>query len=156
MIRKATVFMALAVASLWGATAVAAEATPNTVELPVLTSPKAMNDVITEDDLVMQEFPSNRVKGDMLRDSTQIIGQAAKRQLSAGKPLRLIDLRREYLVKRGENVSLIYRNGALEITATGKALENGALDDVIRVTNNASNRTVDAKVAGPNQVEIRE
>ncbi len=145
--------MALVAASLWGAAAVAAE---KTIELPVLTSPKAINDVITADDLVMQEFPSHRVKGDMLRDSTQIIGQAAKRQLLAGKPIRLIDLRREQLVQRGENVALIYRNGTLEITATGKAMESGALDDIIRVTNNNSNRTVDATITGPKQVEIRE
>ncbi len=153
MTRKATLVMALAVASLWGASAVAAE---RTAELPVLVSPKAINDVITEDDLVIQEFPVERVKGDMLRDSTQIIGFAAKRQLPAGKPLRLIDLRREQLVQRGENVSLIYRNGTLEIVANGKAMEGGALDDTIRVTNSSSNRTVDAKVTGPKQVEIRE
>lgn len=145
--------MALAVASLWGAAALAAE---KTIEIPVLTSPKAINDVITEDDLVLQEFPANKVKGDMLRDSSQIIGLAAKRQLQSGKPLRLIDLRREVLVQRGENVSLIYRNGTLEIVASGKAMEAGALDDTIRVTNSGSNRTVDAKVTGPKQVEIRE
>jgi len=146
--------MALVAASLWGAAAIAAD--DKTIELPVLASPKSINDVITQDDLVIQEFPTDRVKGDMLRDSSQIIGYAAKRQLAAGKPLRLIDLRREQLVQRGENVSLIYRNGSLEIVANGKAMESGALDDVIRVTNMGSNRTVEAKITGPKQVEIRE
>lgn len=153
MTRKATLFLALAVASLWGASALAAE---KTTELPVLTVPKNVNDVITQDDLVMQEFPEKNVKGDMLKDPAQIIGFAAKRQLNAGKPLRLLDLRREQLVQRGESVALIYRSGSLEIQASGRALDAGALDDTIRVTNSASNRTVEAKITGPKQVEIRE
>jgi flagella basal body P-ring formation protein FlgA len=143
--------MALAAALLWGAAAIAAE----TTEVPVLAAPKSINDVITADDLVMQEFPAIRIKGDMIRDSKQIIGMAAKRQLSAGRPLRLIDLRREQLVQRGDLVTLTYRQESLEISANGKAMESGALDDTIRVTNATSNRTVDAKVVGPKQVEIR-
>jgi flagella basal body P-ring formation protein FlgA len=130
--------------------------TPEPIDLPVLTSPKGINDPITTDDLIIQSFPAKKVRDDMIRDSHQIIGMAAKRPLPAGEPLRLIDLMKEQLVRRGDDISLTYHTGALEILATGRALESGALHDSIKVTNTGSNRTVDAEVTGPKQAEIKE
>ncbi len=124
------------------------------VELPVLIAPKNMNDVIRAEDLTIQSFPEKKVRGDMLRDSTQIIGQAAKRQLQAGQPLRLIDLHKEQLVQRGDDVALIFHDGQLEITAAGKAQESGAMGDSIHVLNQGSNHVVDARITGPKQVEV--
>jgi len=165
--------LALAAASILGAAAVRAEDVPapalpaqvtapavdptkEPVDLPVLISPKNINEPITADDLTIQSFPIKKVHGDMIRDSSQIIGLAAKRPLQAGQPMRFIDLMKEQLVKHGDDVTLVYHTGALEITASGRALESGALNDSIKITNLGSNRTVDAKVIGPKQVEIRE
>jgi flagella basal body P-ring formation protein FlgA len=44
----------------------------------------------------------------------------------------------------------------LEIIARARAMDGGGLDDYIRVTNTSSNRTVEGKVIGPKQVEIRQ
>jgi len=165
--------LALAAASILGAAAVWAQDNPpapapvqtavppvdpakESTDLPVLISPKNINDPITADDLTIQSFPVKKVHGDMIRDSNQIVGFAAKRPLQAGQPMRFIDLMKEQLVKHGDDVTLLYHTGALEITASGRALESGALNDSIKVTNLGSNRTVDAKVIGPKQVEIRE
>jgi len=134
----------------------AVDPTKEPVDLPVLISPKNINEPITADDLTIQSFPVKKVHGDMIRDSSQIIGLAAKRPLQAGQPMRFIDLMKEQLVKHGDDVTLVYHTGALEITASGRALESGALNDSIKITNLGSNRTVDAKVIGPKQVEIRE
>lgn len=131
--------------------------TPAPVDLPVLTTPKNVNEVIDANDLIIQSFPAQRVSGgDIIHDSSQIIGLAARRPLQAGQPIRLIDLKKEELVQRGSDVSLTFRNGSLEITAMGKALENGSLGDVIKITNVGTNRTVDAKITGPNQAQVVE
>lgn len=164
-----SLLFALAAASLWGAAALAQSTgtepppTPPTiaapkvseVELPVLTAPKNVNEVIAAEDLTLQNFPEKKARGDVLRDSTQIIGQAARRPLPAGQPLRLIDLQKEQLVKRGEDVSLIFRDGSLEIIASAKAQESGGLGDSIRVMNTGSNRVVSARITGTRQVEIQ-
>ncbi len=131
-----------------------APAAPVMVELPVLVAPKNVNDVIRAEDLTIQNFPEKKVHGDMIKDSTQIIGQAARRQLQAGQPLRLIDLHKEQLVNRGDDVALTFHDGSLEITASGKAQESGALGDSIHILNLGSNHVVDAKVIGPKQVEV--
>lgn len=128
--------------------------TATDVQIPVLSMPKAIDDIIRADDITFQPFPEKRAGGDVIRDKNQIIGMAARRNLAAGVPIRLIDLRKEQLVKRGEMVTVTFRQGALEITAAGKAIESGALNEVIKVTNLSTNRTVDGKVTGPSQVEV--
>ena len=143
--------LALVAASLWGAAAFAAE---RTIELPVLVNPKAVNEVITEEDLIIKEFSTKKVRGDMIRDSQQIIGQAARRQLQAGRPLRLIDIRKEYLVQRGDRVMINFQDGALIITATGEAKESGAMGDIIRVKNAGTDREIDATVSASKTVTI--
>lgn len=163
MMHQFLLFLALAMASLVGAVAVAddfrppvatTEAAP--VDLPVLVSAKAANETITQNDLVMQSFPAKRIRSDIIRDIVQIVGMAAKHPMQPGNPISTLDLMKEQLVKRGDGVSLLYKTGELEINASGKALENGALGDSIKITNTGSNRTVDAKVTGPRQVEVQE
>ena len=132
----------------------AATVAPTTIDLPVLTSPKEIHGIVQAEDITLQSFPIKRVHGDMIRDDKQIIGMAAKHQLSAGQPLHLSDLEKEQVVLRGEDVLIIYHSGALEITASGKAQEGGAMGDVIRVTNTGSNRGVDAKITGDKKVEV--
>ncbi len=131
-----------------------AKPVPVMVDIPVLIEPKNINDVIRAEDLTLQPFQERRIHGDILRDSTQIVGQAARRQLQAGQPLRLLDLQKEQLIKRGDDVTLIFHNGSLDISASAKAQESGALGDSIRVLNLGSNHMVDAKITGPKQVEV--
>ena len=164
------VCLALAMASFLGVVAVVADdivttppiviaqtpAAPQTVDLPVLTTPKAINEAISANDIIMQSFPAKRVNGSMIRDAAQIIGMAPKHPLQAGAPINQVDLMKEQLIRRGDDVSLLYHTGSLEINASGKALENGALGDSIKITNSGSNRTVDARVTGPKQAEIKE
>ncbi|QJU57442.1 flagellar basal body P-ring formation protein FlgA [Sphingomonas sp. AP4-R1] len=58
------------------------------------------------------------------------------------------------LVKRGDAIVIAVRSGALLITAHGKALSDGAMGDRVRVTNDATRRTLQAVVEGPARVKI--
>jgi flagellar basal body P-ring formation protein FlgA len=42
----------------------------------------------------------------------------------------------------------------MQLTAQGKAVEDGAMGASIRVTNTQSNRVIDTVVSGPNQVVV--
>ncbi len=129
---------------------------PVQMDVPVLITPKRINDEITAEDLTIKQFPSDKVRSDILLDSNSIIGLAARRVLNVGQPLRSIDLHKAQLVQRGELVTMIYKNGDMEISASGKAQDGGALNDVIRVVNAGSNRTVTATVTGPKEVTLKE
>ncbi|OQY18226.1 MAG: flagella basal body P-ring formation protein FlgA [Desulfobacteraceae bacterium 4572_35.1] len=58
------------------------------------------------------------------------------------------------LIKRGAFVKLIARRGAMLLTATGIAMQEGKMEDIIRVRNSASQKEVLARVIGPDKVEV--
>lgn len=52
-------------------------------------------------------------------------------------------------VRRNEPVTLVYQTGGVSLTLRGRALEDAAVGQPVRVLNTASNRTIDAIVTGP-------
>ena len=50
---------------------------------------------------------------------------------------------------------MIFNHGPLKLTAEGKALQNGAEGDTIRVVNTASNKTLQALITNTNEVVIK-
>lgn len=84
----------------------------------------------------------------------QAIGLAAKRPMRAGELLRTADLAKAEVVHRNQAVTIVYQVPGILLTVRGKALEAGAVGDVINVTNVQSNRTVQATIDGPGRVVI--
>jgi flagella basal body P-ring formation protein FlgA len=68
--------------------------------------------------------------------------------------LRTDDLIKPQIVQRNETVTITYQVPGIMLTARGKAIEAGALGDVVGVLNIQSNRTVQATVIGPGRVSI--
>ena len=84
----------------------------------------------------------------------QAVGLAAKSALRSGQALRTDDLIKPQIVQRNEAVTITYEVPGIMLTVRGKALEAGALGDVVGVLNIQSNRTVQATVTGPGRVTI--
>jgi flagella basal body P-ring formation protein FlgA len=57
-------------------------------------------------------------------------------------------------VTKGNLVTIEMRNAGMSLSTQGKALEEGSLGDVIRVTNISSNKIIEAKVNGTNRVDV--
>ena len=57
-------------------------------------------------------------------------------------------------MQRNEAVTIYYEVPGIMLTVRGKALEAGAVGDVVGVLNIQSNRTVQATVIGPGRVTI--
>lgn len=87
-------------------------------------------------------------------DLDQAIGTATRRAISAGAVLRISDLMKPLIVSRGENVAIEIIEGPMRIAATGRALDNGAAGAVVRVVSAATNKTLQAVVAGPGTVRV--
>ncbi len=122
--------------------------------VPVLVRSIARDQLITAEDVDFMEIAADRLPANALLAPDLVIGHVARVALRPGEPLSDNDVRPPRQVVRGEPVTMVYRSGALVITAQGQALENGALNDVIRVVNTQSSRTVDARVTGPGQVAV--
>ena len=119
--------------------------TQGTTEVAMLNRDINRDVTITPDMLVWKQVNSATSYG-VLENAEDLIGKVAKRNLKANTPLRKTDLSANKMVKRGENITLIYQYGAMRITATGKALSDGGKGDTVKVANSTSNKIISAVV----------
>jgi flagella basal body P-ring formation protein FlgA len=124
--------------------------------IPVLKSSIRNGDLIGSGDIDWIDLYTAEIQPDMLLKAEDLIGKTPRRMAIAGKPVHVLDLQSPQLVDRGETVTIVFEQGPLMLTASGKALQNGAKDDVIRVVNNSSNRPIDAIVSGTREVIVRQ
>ncbi|WP_407151566.1 flagellar basal body P-ring formation chaperone FlgA [Bradyrhizobium sp. ORS 86] len=124
-----------------------------TVEAAILTRSVERGDVLKGSDVVIERRPKAEVGSDAaVRDSA--VGMQVRRQLGAGRALRVADLAKPDLVTRDQNVTLAYQNGGLYLTIRGKAMDNGAEGDVVSVMNLQSKRVISGVVTGRGEVSI--
>ena len=109
---------------------------------------------IAPSDLDQIEMKSTDVRGDIVLNADQIVGRAARQNLAPGRLIRMSDTEVPISVKRGQKVNIVYKVGRLELTALGRAMEDGRVGDMIRVTNGDSNKPLQGTVLASNQVEI--
>lgn len=141
----------LAVAAFAPVAVQAQEGTPGMVR-PVTAHPIEKGARFDEGDFVMERREAREANGAL--DLREIVGMEATRRIVAGSVIRAGDLTRPRLVRRGEAVLIRLQNGPLTITSSGKALSDGAASDPVRVVSTATNRTLDAVVAGAGLVTI--
>ncbi|MBY0421158.1 MAG: flagellar basal body P-ring formation chaperone FlgA [Parvularculaceae bacterium] len=91
-----------------------------------------------------------------LREASTMIGLEAARAILKGEPITLADLRRPTLVTRNALVSMEFERGALVISTEGRALEDGAAGQAVRVMNLASKRIVSTVVVAQNVVRTKQ
>ncbi|MBU6373961.1 MAG: flagellar basal body P-ring formation protein FlgA [Alphaproteobacteria bacterium] len=93
---------------------------------------------------------------DRIQVGRAVSGRAASaRAIAAGGPTMSAGFsansgetqRAALAVRRGDTIALVYDAPGVRITATAKALSEGAPGETIRVQNTQSNRIVDARVA---------
>jgi flagellar basal body P-ring formation protein FlgA len=90
----------------------------------------------------------------LVTDAAEAVGMEARVTLYPGRAIPLASLSPPALVERNQLVTLIFRQGGLEIRAEGRALGRGAADEAVRVMNLASRSTVSGRVSGPATVSV--
>lgn len=103
------------------------------------------------------ELQTRRLPGiaaNFLSDVATLQGRRLRRALAAGTPLTTDVLDRDVLVQRGQRVTLIASNGAIEIRAQGEALSDGGEHDRVRVQNVNSLKVVEGVVENAGTVRV--
>ncbi len=126
-----------------------------TIRLPVLVRRARHPHVITAADIGWIEIEADRRTLELVVDPEEMIGMSPRRTIPAHEPVRLHDLEEPIIVSRGDTVTMVLRQGRMLLTARGRALDDGARGDAVRVLNNDSNLTIDAVVSGPETVTVR-
>jgi flagella basal body P-ring formation protein FlgA len=90
-----------------------------------------------------------------LRDPKEVLHAELVRDLRAGQPLRISDLKAVTLVRRGQMVTYnVGEPSSYRITARLEALQDGVHGDRIRLRNPESGRIVTGRVTAENTVEF--
>ncbi len=121
----------------------------------VLKRPLARNQVISDDDVCLEEKDLSKVPPGAMTDVDAVVGQRLKRTLGVGTVLRGAWLDKPTLVKRGDVVRLRIDTAALEISALGRVDEQGGMGDTVRVINLDSKRRVYGQVLDRQTVRVR-
>lgn len=127
-----------------------------TVFQPVVVTTRAMprDSVLTADDISLAERDTGALDYGFLSAARDAVGQRLRRPLAAGDAVSPGHLEMPALVKRGQQVTLVARNGGLNIRQSGVAQEDGVRGQVIGVRNDSSGREVEAIVRSARSVEV--
>lgn len=124
-------------------------------EAVVLKRGISRGQVLSREDLEVRPVVI-RTMGQPVRDVERAVGKAARGILRAGTILLEEYLEPAVLVRRGELVTVRCRQGALMVTTVGRAMEDGALGQVIEVRNEKSRQSFLARVSGSGEVLVTE
>jgi flagella basal body P-ring formation protein FlgA len=125
----------------------------NVVAVPVLNKPLSQGTVIGKADIDWVKLPADRAT-DYVRTEADLVGMEVRRQMPEQAALRPQDLLPRRIVLRGTLVTMQVVMPGMQLTAQGRALQDGALGEVIRVTNTTSNRVVEARIVSTGLVEV--
>ena len=125
-----------------------------TIEVPVLVSRISSDAIIKKSDLKWIRVRSSHLPRNTALNGSELIGMSPKRSLRASSPIRRTDLQKPHLVKKNSLVTIYHKVPNMTLTAKGKALDNGALNQSIRILNSRSKQTIEAKVIGYGRVTV--
>ena len=110
--------------------------------------------IISAED-IETDFRDISMLGDSLMGNPgQAIGKQLYKSLRAGDIVFAYLLKNPPLVKRGDLVTIIAKNGGLQVSAPGEAKNAGAIGEIVRVKNLMSRRVLQARVVDEGVVEV--
>lgn len=126
-----------------------------TIEVPVLKAGARSGDIIGSTDIEWIDVSQRMLAKDAILDADRLIGKTPTRMLEMGAPIRIKDITNPQLISRGDEITIIVMEGGMQLTAKGKAMQNGAEGDMIRAVNVTSNRSLTAMVTGDRTVTVQ-
>jgi flagella basal body P-ring formation protein FlgA len=123
--------------------------------VPVPAERISRGDRIRARDLRMVERRRDRLPRNAVVSKDRLTGLEAGRSLSRDRVVRRNDVRKPVLVNKNSAVTIKLKTDSMRLTATGRALEDGARGEMVRVVNTTSKTTVTGRVTGAETVSVR-
>ena len=124
------------------------------VDVPVPNKRIMPEEIIGEADISIAKLPYARVGSFAIIDQGELMGMQARRMLAQGRPVPEQSVTPPIVVKKGSKVEIRYENGAMKLTAPGKALYDAYTGQSVKVVNLVSNKHVVGIAASKGIVEI--
>lgn len=101
--------------------------------IPVLSSDKRPGDIISSSEIEFKEFMVKNIEQTTCLTPDEIIDKTPKTFIKAGLPINKKELRNEYLIKKGERITILLDRPGFSIQSNAIAIENGSIGDQILV-----------------------
>lgn len=124
------------------------------IVMPVPRRAMMPGEVLVAGDLQWTRLRIGLGRGDLVRVPAQAEGQALRRPLQAGQPIRLADLGRPVIVAKGSPLQLQFDSPGIQLTAQGVAIDPGGLGERIQVMNPYSRTVIEAEITGPGRARV--
>jgi len=123
-------------------------------EVPVLKNGARPGEVIRERDIEWMSVQASRLTRTTVTDPGSLVGMTPRRPIRAQEVVRSTDLQAPVMVAKNSLVTIRLQTDRMQLTVQGRALEDGAEGDVVRVMNTKSNNVVSAVVIDSGAVEV--
>jgi flagella basal body P-ring formation protein FlgA len=124
------------------------------VMIPVLKRFKSPGQEILESDIEFVATRDSKVGRNVITDAALLIGKSPRRSVRSGVPINMSNLGDPVMVEKGKLVAVILEQGGMFLSVSGRTLEAGGEDDVIRVENINSRKVIQAQVISEREVRI--
>ena len=124
------------------------------IPMPVPNKHIGAGQLINKKDITWRKVRIKQQSFGVVGSMEQLLDHVAKRPLTAGRLIRMSDIRPQQLIKKGEFVTLHFKNKTMSLSTRGISVEPGSRNQVIRVKNPRSKRIIEARVLGPNTAVV--
>ena len=124
------------------------------IPMPVPNKHIGAGHLINKKDITWRKVRIKQQSFGVVGSMEQLLDHVAKRPLTAGRLIRMSDIRPQQLIKKGEFVTLHFKNKTMSLSTRGVSVEPGSRNQVIRVKTPRSKRIIEARVLGPNTAVV--
>lgn len=111
--------------------------------------------VVRKEDLIVERKETTILGDKIIYNIDDAVGKKAKISIKKGEVLKSNILENIPVIQRGEFVTIAVLKGDVLVKVPGKAMQDGNVDDFIRVLNLSSNENIIAQVNGNSLVIIK-
>jgi flagella basal body P-ring formation protein FlgA len=122
--------------------------------VPVAARPIRRGSIVTAEDIELSRVNKAKTTRDMIENLGDLVGFQLTRDVGQGEILSTSMVVVPPVIKTGSRVTLLFKQGRLEATASGVALESGPRGAEIKVRNESSKRIVTGKVVEDGLVAV--
>lgn len=124
------------------------------IQVWALKSPQAQGARLGADDVIAETRLVSGLALGYLTDAAQLSRCTLRHPLPAGAVLMSQDLLPDFMVRQGEQVTMVAAVDGIQVKAAGLALQDGRYGALIRVQNVSSSRVVQGIVAANRVVDV--
>jgi len=123
--------------------------------IPVLSKRVRKGEIIGESDIKLAWVPESQIHKNTILNAKNLIGKEIKQEHNEGSFLTSSNVISPRLVLKGTMVTMKIRTPSMIITAQGRALQDGAKGDMVRIKNMQSHRIIEAVVEADGVVKVQ-